>query len=362
MTRDGSPSKPCGPREPAAQIETGSARRMRVGRRFLRVFVAIYGALIVGLWGWMVGDGDRGWLSTLILFGPRWICTLPLPLLAVAALAVDRRTLWVLGTVAVVSVFPIMGFRVHLLPNAGGRPTLRVLTCNVEKDVFDPRALFSLIEQQQPDVVAVQEVSSAMKFIWPPGWHVVNRDEFTVASRWPVAEREHLRRPLRNDFCAVRFTVELQNREIQMFNLHLQSPRPGLEAVLNRKTGLSIAGAGRLKDVLQIRAAESSLAGRWIEGFPGPAIVVGDFNMPIESTIYRGCWSWLTDAFSTAGWGFGFTKISEKRGWSYGARIDHVLFGPPWRCLGCWVGSEIGSDHLPLLAELQSAQWGIFPE
>ena len=80
---------------------------------------------------------------------------------------------------------------------------------------------------------------------------------------------------------------------------------------------------------------------------------MGDFNMPIESTIYRRCWSGLSDAFSMAGWGFGFTKISEKLGWSYGARIDHILFCEPWQCLHCWVGGEIGSDHLPLLAEFR---------
>jgi vancomycin resistance protein VanJ len=81
--------------------------------------------------------------------------------------------------------------------------------------------------------------------------------------------------------------------------------------------------------------------------------VFGDFNMPLESAIFRRCWSPLADAFSTAGWGFGFTKTSEKRGWSYGARIDHVLFSPPWRCLRCWVAGDIGSDHLPLVAELR---------
>jgi vancomycin resistance protein VanJ len=353
MTADGPPSQPLDPRKPIPQIKNNSARPKRVGRKGLRVLISIYCLLIIGLWGWMVIDGDRGWLATLILFGPRWICILPLPLLALAALALDRRALWALAAAALVIVSPIMGLQLHLPSGSDGPSTLRVLTCNVEQDAFEPWALCALIERERPDIVALQEVSSATKFVWPPAWHVVNRDEFTVASRWPVAEREHLVRPHRNDFCAVRFTVELPDREIQLFNLHLQSPRAGFEAVLSRKTGLTIAGADRLKAVLEVRARESSEASRWIESFPGPTIVMGDFNMPVESTIYRGCWPWLADAFSTAGWGFGFTKTSEKRGWSYGARIDHVLFSPPWRCLRCWVGDEIGSDHLPLLAEFR---------
>ena len=75
--------------------------------------------------------------------------------------------------------------------------------------------------------------------------------------------------------------------------------------------------------------------------------------MPGESTLFRGDWSGWLDAFAAVGWGFGFTKVSEKWGYSYGARIDHVLYGPSWRCLDAWVGSDIGSDHRPLLADFQ---------
>ena len=36
----------------------------------------------------------------------------------------------------------------------------------------------------------------------------------------------------------------------------------------------------------------------------------------------------------------------------FGVRIDHVLTGDGWRCRRCWVGPDVGSDHLPLLADL----------
>ena len=111
--------------------------------------MAIYCLLILGLWGWMLFDGDRGVLATLILFGPRWVCILPLPLLCIAALAVDRRALWALAAAAVVIVFPVMGFQLHLPASGDGPSTLRVLTCNVEENVFDTRALRALIEREQ---------------------------------------------------------------------------------------------------------------------------------------------------------------------------------------------------------------------
>jgi len=58
----------------------------------------------------------------------------------------------------------------------------------------------------------------------------------------------------------------------------------------------------------------------------GTTIVTGDFNMPVESAIYRNTWSVFSNAFNTAGLGFGYTKITPKRGSTYGTRIDHILF------------------------------------
>ena len=34
-----------------------------------------------------------------------------------------------------------------------------------------------------------------------------------------------------------------------------------------------------------------------------------------------------------------------------GARIDHMLYTRPWRCVRSFVADEIGSDHLPLVAD-----------
>jgi endonuclease/exonuclease/phosphatase (EEP) superfamily protein YafD len=123
-----------------------------------------------------------------------------------------------------------------------------------------------------------------------------------------------------------------------------------LEAVLNKQTGIDLSRVAELEAVVRLRANESAKVSRWIAGFSGPKIVMGDFNMPIESRIWRRDWADLADSFSAAGCGFGFTKISEKRGWSYGARIDHVLSSPPWLCQTCLVAGDIGSDHLPLIA------------
>lgn len=352
MILEESPETPTPP-EPARQQASSAAGPRSRWRKLLTWLVIIYGISIVVLWLWMVWDGDRGWLATLVLFGPRWMCSIPLPFLTLAA-AVYRRVLLVpLTATAVVILFPILGFQVHLPAAARADTTLRVLSCNVDEKRFRISSLAELIVADEIDIVALQEVRENTPYVWPPGWHVVERDQFILASRWPITMREFALRIKPRDIGAIRYRVQSPEREIQVFNLHFSTPRPGLEAVLSRKTLIDPSGVARLAAVLQLRAAESEQISAWVAQFPGAKIVMGDFNTPAESTIFRRCWPSLADAFSTVGWGLGFTKITGKEGWSYGARIDHVLFSPEWRCLHCWVGPEIGSDHLPLLAEFE---------
>jgi endonuclease/exonuclease/phosphatase (EEP) superfamily protein YafD len=101
---------------------------------------------------------------------------------------------------------------------------------------------------------------------------------------------------------------------------------------------------------LRRRAAEE--VSERIGGLSEAVVVAGDFNMPTDSAIYRACWSSLSNAFSKAGLGFGYTEWPTVAGWRFGIRIDHILTGPGWRPQRCWVGPDVGSDHLPLLADI----------
>ena len=82
-----------------------------------------------------------------------------------------------------------------------------------------------------------------------------------------------------------------------------------------------------------------------------PVIIAGDFNMPVESTIYRRFWSGLGNVFEDAGFGFGYTKRENR--WIR-ARIDHVLYAERWfDGTAAETGPDVGSDHLPVIAELR---------
>ena len=108
-----------------------------------------------------------------------------------------------------------------------------MLTCNVEQNVFDPQKLAEAIRFSEPDVVALQEVKDLTRFAWPQGWHVVDHDKLLLASPYPITELSstfRARNPV--DLAAMRCTVSLPGGDVQIVNLHLRSPRDGLEAVL----------------------------------------------------------------------------------------------------------------------------------
>ena len=102
----------------------------------------------------------------------------------------------------------------------------------------------------------------------------------------------------------------------------------------------------------RIRDQESERASVWSapSGKTTPAIIVGDFNLPVESAIFRRHWLRFTDAFESTGTGFGWSK---REGTLLRIRIDHILGNASApQAIGVWLGSDFGSDHLPVIADL----------
>jgi vancomycin resistance protein VanJ len=330
------------------------------GRRWPSTTVAVcvwlYLAAVLAVWLLLRLAGDRWWFATVILFGPRWLCALPLAVLAPAAVLFQRRLLWVLATAAIVVFVPVMGLCIPWARLAAGDgPSLRVLTCNV-KGQCNNAALDDLIEQTAPDIVALQGCWGDVHIRWPTGWHVRQEAGFVVASRFPVVLPGSVHSwqlagnwPHVDMFhCAVR----ADGREIEFCSVHLRSPHDGLDAVRDRKTLLRPSDGPILDAEIEERRLESEDARRFVRDFGPASILAGDFNMPVDSSIYRRYWSDYRDAFSDAGLGFGYTEWPRLRVRLLGVRIDHVLTGKGWRCRRCWVGPDVGSDHLPLLADI----------
>jgi endonuclease/exonuclease/phosphatase family metal-dependent hydrolase len=149
--------------------------------------------------------------------------------------------------------------------------------------------------------------------------------------------------------------VEAPARDIDFCSVHMLSPHGGIDAVLDRQTVLRPSEGPVLDADIELRSEESADTARWVGRLPPSFIFAGDFNMPIESRIYRRDWANYRNAFSDAGFGCGYTEWPQIRSasWlSWGVRIDHVVTASGWRCRSCRVGPDVGSDHRPLIAEL----------
>ncbi len=315
-------------------------------------YAALVGLVCAVLWTL----GDRWWPATVYLFGPRWVVLLPLALLVPAAALLRPRLLAPLLAAAAVMLFPVMGLRTGWRARAGGEPaagTLRVVTLNAAGEPWAAERLIARVEEWRPQVVAVQECTDpvAEAFGRVGGWALRRDGQLCLLSRLPLRSAEVMDRSrfdlvrdagIGGTSAAVRYTLDAPGGPVQLVNLHLETPRKGLEGVLRGR------GGDRVESNAISREIESRVTSRWASRGRLPLLVAGDFNLPVESRIYRESWGGFGNAFSRAGRGFGFTRFN---GWIR-VRIDHVLAGPGWRVDRAFVGPDVGSDHRPVVADL----------
>lgn len=320
-------------------------------RRWAPRAAAAYAGLVLAPWAAVRFGGDVFPWPTVLVFGPRWVVAVPLLTLVPAAAAARSRFAGVLLLASgVVVAGPVTGGEFGGLsagPVEDGAARLRVLTCNTQGSALDGGRFARLLAEVRPDVVLVQEVEPSGGLPWlPDGWHAASAGNgVAVASRFPT----NLLSALGPDELGMpgacgRFALRTPAGELAVVNLHLPTPRDGLEAVRHRPTDL-----GPLRAVIAGRDRASAAASVWAAAADEMTLVGGDFNMPVESRIYARDWGGLANAFTAAGSGWGYTKWTR---W-FGVRIDHVLYSPPWVCRAAWVGPDVGSDHRPLLADLQ---------
>jgi exonuclease III len=321
---------------------------MSIPRRPIVWIAVLAFAATVGVWAFLYFGGDSIPLATLLLFGPRWIAALPL--LILVPLAGYARSYWVAALTLLAGLIvagPITGGSVAVDRWFGTeRPALmrvRVVSWNMGGKKAGPE-FKRFLEPGVPTILFVQE-SGLTADAMPSGWKLIGEGGNRIATQLPV------RFDARREFGRVggsgrldRYVLETPDGEFVLVNLHLPTPRPGIE--------VAIASKGRdlseLRRMIEVRREASQVARDWVGERSDSTIVAGDFNMPVESRIYRDHWASFRNAFNEAGMGWGTTKQTR---W-HGVRIDHILYTSSWRCLKAWVGPSMGSDHRPMIAEL----------
>jgi len=329
--------------------ESRSKRLLVVGAWAYAVGVLL---LAFGLWQW----GDRWWLMTVVMFGPRWLILLPLLALLPMAFKLNKRMMIPLLVTAVIALGPIMGFRVGVRRWFGSPAdslTLRVATFNAGGGNTLRGPLSWVLNEIDAEIVAVQECGPTLQQhieqIPELSWYHHSDFQMCLLSRYPIRsvaqmDRETLELAGASGF-VIRYAIEIGDTVVNVTSLHLDTPRQGLEGL---RSGAVREGLGNLRSKEFTREIESRQGRSWVDGAKGPFIVLGDFNMPVESAIYQEYWGDLKNAFSQVGFGFGSTRFN---GWIR-VRIDHVLLGDGWRAVKAFVGPKLGSDHRPMIAHV----------
>jgi vancomycin resistance protein VanJ len=90
---------------------------------------------------------------------------------------------------------------------------------------------------------------------------------------------------------------------------------------------------------------------KFVQANPYPSVILCDCNLTDTSQAYPKMTQGLSDSFAQAGWGLGHTFQGEE--WKFPLqRLDYIWHTNNLTAIDAYVGSDGGSDHLPLLAEV----------
>jgi len=222
---------------------------------------------------------------------------------------------------------------------------LRIFFANVRMENREREALIREIRDAHPDVIVLVEFSHS--------WNAAFRRspivaEYPYGSGLEMAQASAVsilsKLPIKNDTrqwfagrCVETVEIELGSQTLRLAGLH--APRP----MSYRDNDYE----GFWRDVLPL-----------LMGQPQPSVVVGDFNATQYSFVYQELkTSGLRSAHEARGRGDA-TTWPNGREWVPPIRIDQVFLSRDVVCLDIAEGAGFGSDHKPLIFDIQVGESG----
>jgi len=281
-----------------------------------------------------------------LLFAPRWwVILLLLPVVIIDRTLIMKQWRWVLITFSFVMYY--LNFQLpigNLLVSSAGQ-SLSIMSVNLGGGIDRPNLMKEHIVNEKLVLVAFQETpkKEAEKIV-PQGWNMHCIGQMCLASAYKIKYLNSKSRRLLGGYghLGLLYQLQINKRKIYVMNIHLETPRKGFEDFQLSKLNFEA-----IFENSEQRFIESSIISNWLED-KAPLIIMGDFNMPVESSIYRENFDHYNNAFDKAGFGFGFTKYTR----ILSIRIDHILTDENFSVLEAKIGSDVGSDHRPILATL----------
>lgn len=329
-----------------------------------QAFVLMTAIGVAFLWSNLSDNPERRPVLALLQYLPYPVYLGP----AVLALLASFWLTWpwrVLSAAALVVVLvPIMGFCFGHADEGYGR--IRFMTYNAKAYYaslrphgFDELAME--VMQHDPDVLVMQDSGemNRLEQSRPELFHAIVGDRHTygygqylIASRFPLKDCAPGWIPFNMQMHSFAHCVlKAHGQEIDLVTVHFVTPREGLNAT--RHEGLK--GLKTWGDNVDNRLGQAGLLAEQMRQFKPvrPRIVAGDLNAPESSAVVKTLLhTGLRDAFSSAGFGYGYTHGHSLRPGLSLLRIDHILVSDSIGVVDADVGGKIASEHRPVIADL----------
>ncbi len=302
--------------------------------------------LIIFLLRWW--PGDQLLIVRVVNYSMPWLLILLVPSLLAASIA-DRKLLAV--TLALSTIFIVIAHAKLFINKKQeisiGYPIIKVMSYNVWSRNLDLPGTVRVIEQANPDILLVQEltpanfekISKSLSNLFPAAVGSVTYDAKTFLatfSRYPLTPL-----PMTIKGPVQKTVIQTPAGPVTVFNVHF------LRTVLRHRSNwqrLTI----QIKTVISEEIARTS----------GPLIIGGDFNTTDQTQTYRLVSDRLRNAHREAGYGFGFTfpapsrKLKGRITLPPLVRIDHLFYNDKLVAHRAGTLSDAGgSDHFPIIAE-----------
>lgn len=214
--------------------------------------------------------------------------------------------------------------------------TFRLVSFNVWFRNPDMARVAEYIETSQADAVVLLELTPPQaEMLAPllptyPHYHIdPSRMGAAVFTKWPVISAESV--PLaRGGAVAARLMLDWKGTPVSVLGVHLNWPLGPRNSEFRNQ---------ELNSLVAFSKAQR-----------GPLLVAGDFNLTPWSEYF-------SDALEQSGLhdaalGFGLTRSWPSQFAPLGIRIDHCLLSRHWQAASTMLGPPLGSDHLPLVADV----------
>jgi endonuclease/exonuclease/phosphatase (EEP) superfamily protein YafD len=313
----------------------GRAARALLAACGLPAAVLVWGVWAALLIGYL---GTKGWPFD--LFANFRVQYLGLFAIAVIALTIARwrKTAIVallgvaLTTASMASYFP------ERAQSSTVHPGFKLITFNAWFRNHDIQRTAEYLENSRADVIILQEADvsrlSELSSVLPSYPHVVAtpkvRRGVAIFSRTPLSGVEHFEIPERITRIT-RARTQWRGQNIAIVGAHLRWP-------LSRRKA-------------QQRAYELGMIAKRVRSETDPVIVAGDFNL----TPWSGHFARFVETSGLRDCALGQGLLASWPTQFLPARItiDHCFASPEWQVQRMSLGPKLGSDHFPLVTELQ---------